>query len=182
MENSKLAKVDIDPKETSSSKIFVEYTIDVSNKGEIAGYAKSIMSYLPEELELDTSLNANWYVDSNRIAHTRELENEIIQPGETKTITLVLTKQMTDDGTGLINNVFEIENTFNEYAISDIDSVEGNHADGEDDMSSADVIIGIKTGGSMINVMIITTTLITVIAILYVVKLRIDSRGKGVII
>ncbi|MCI8545833.1 MAG: DUF11 domain-containing protein, partial [Clostridia bacterium] len=156
MENSKLAKVDIDPKETSSSKIFVEYTIDVSNKGEIAGYAKSIMSYLPEELELDTSLNANWYVDSNRIAHTRELENEIIQPGETKTITLVLTKQMTDDGTGLINNVFEIENTFNEYAISDIDSVEGNHADGEDDMSSADVIIGIKTGGSMINVMIIT--------------------------
>ncbi|MCI8545846.1 MAG: hypothetical protein HFJ44_01270, partial [Clostridia bacterium] len=73
-------------------------------------------------------------------------------------------------------------NTFNEYAISDIDSVEGNHADGEDDMSSADVIIGIKTGGSMINVMIITTTLITVIAILYVVKLRIDSRGKGVII
>ena len=51
---------------------------------------------------------------------------------------------MTDDGTGLINNVFEIENTFNEYAISDIDSVEGNHADGEDDMSSADVIIGIK--------------------------------------
>ena len=181
MENSKLAKVDIDPKETSSSKIFVEYTIDVSNKGEIAGYAKSIMSYLPEELELDTSLNANWYVDSNRIAHTRELENEIIQPGETKTITLVLTKQMTDDGTGLINNVFEIENTFNEYAISDIDSVEGNHADGEDDMSSADVIIGIKTGGSMINVMIITGTLITLIAVLYIIKLHTDNKNKEVI-
>ncbi len=48
---------------------------------------------------------------------------------------------MTDDGTGLINNVFEIENTFNEYAISDIDSVEGNHTGSEDDIGSADVII-----------------------------------------
>ncbi|MCI8546367.1 MAG: hypothetical protein HFJ44_03950, partial [Clostridia bacterium] len=72
-------------------------------------------------------------------------------------------------------------NTFNEYAISDIDSVEGNHADGEDDMSSADVIIGIKTGGSMINVMIITGTLITLIAVLYIIKLHTDNKNKEVI-
>lgn len=182
MENSKLAKIDIDPKYASSSKVFVEYTIEVSNKGEISGYAKSIMSYLPDELELDTSLNANWYVDANKIAHTRELENVLIQPGETKKITLLLTKQMTEDSTGLINNVFEIESSFNEYAISDIDSVEGNHADGEDDMSSADVIIGIKTGGSMINIMIITATLITLIVVLYVIKLHADNKGKEVII
>lgn len=182
MENSKLAKIDIDPKYASSSKVFVEYTVEVSNKGEISGYAKSIMSYLPEELELDTSLNANWYVDANKIAHTRELENVLIQPGETKKITLVLTKQMTEDSTGLINTVFEIESSFNEFAISDIDSVEGNHADGEDDMSSADTIIGIKTGGSVINIMIITATLITLIVVLYVIKLYTDNKGKEVII
>ena len=113
---------------------------------------------------------------------SRELENVLIQPGETKKITLLLTKQMTEDSTGLINNVFEIESSFNEYAISDIDSVEGNHADGEDDMSSADVIIGIKTGGSMINIMIITATLITLIVVLYVIKLHADNKGKEVII
>ena len=182
MENSKLAKIDIDPKYADSTKIFVEYTIDVSNKGEISGYVKSLMSYLPTELELDTSLNANWYIGTDGNAHTRELENVLIQPGETKTITLILTKQMTEDGTGLVNNTFEIESTFNEYAIADIDSTEGNHADGEDDMSSVDVIIGIKTGGSMINVMLITSTLIVLLAALYVIKLRIDNKNGEVMI
>ena len=182
MENSKLAKIDIDPKYADSTKIFVEYTIDVSNKGEISGYVKSLMSYLPTELELDTSLNANWYIGTDGNAHTRELENVLIQPGETKTITLILTKQMTEDGTGLVNNTFEIESTFNEYAIADIDSTEGNHADGEDDMSSVDVIIGIKTGKTMINVMLIVTTLITLLVVFYVIKLHSDNKSKEVIV
>jgi len=182
MENSKLAKVDINPKYADSSKIFVEYTIDVSNKGEIAGYVKSIVDYLPEGLELDTSLNANWYIGNDGNAYTRELENVLIQPGETKKITLILTKQMTSEGTGVINNTFEIAQSYNEYAIADIDSVEGNKADGEDDMSNANIIIGIQTGGSMINVMLITTTLITLLVVLFVLKQRIDNKNKEVIV
>lgn len=182
MENPKLAKVDINPKYADSSKLFIEYTIEVANKGEIAGYAKRLVDYLPEELSLDTTINPNWYIGADGNAYTQELEDVLIRPGETKIITLVLTKQMTEDGTGIINNSFEIDQTYNEYAISDIDSTPGNKAQDEDDMSRADIILGIQTGGSLINVMIISTTLITLLIALYVVKVQIDKKNKEVIV
>ena len=182
MEYTKLAKVDINPKRIASSKVFIEYTINVSNKGEIAGYAKRIVDYLPDDLVLDTTLNSNWYVGADGNAYTQELENVLINPGETKTITLVLTKQMTEENTGISNNIFEIAQSYNEYAIADIDSTEANGAQGEDDMSRADIIIGVQTGGSLINIMIISTTLITLLITLYVIKLHIDKKNKEVIV
>ena len=182
MENPKLAKIDINPKYVNSSKIFAEYTISVTNRGEISGYAKSIVDYLPDGLELDTSMNNGWYVGSDGNAYTNQLEDILIQPGETKEIKLILTKQMTENGNGIINNTFEIAETYNEYAIDDIDSTPGNQAQDEDDMSKADLIIGIQTGGSMINLMIISTTLITVLIALYVIKIQIDKRNKEVIV
>ncbi len=182
MENPKLAKIDINPKYVNSSKIFAEYTISVTNRGEISGYAKSIVDYLPEGLELDTTINNGWYVGSDGNAYTNQLEDILIQPGETKEIKLILTKQMTENGNGIINNTFEIAETYNEYAIEDIDSTPGNQAQDEDDMSKVDLIIGIQTGGSMINLMIISTTLITVLIALYVIKIQIDKKNKEVMI
>ena len=182
IENSKLGKVDINPQTINETKVFVEYTIDVTNRGEIAGYAKSIVDYIPEGLTFDGQLNKNWYLGSDGKVYNTELSDTIINPGEIKTIKLVLTKQMNENTTGLISNTFEIDKDYNEYAISDIDSTPGNQAEGEDDMSRADIIIGIQTGGSLINVMIISTTLITLLIALYVVKLQIDKRNKEVIV
>lgn len=182
MENPKLAKVDINPKYADSSKLFVEYTITVANRGEIAGYVKSIVDYLPEELELDTGLNSGWYIATDGNAYTNQLEDVLLQPGDTKEIKLILTKKMTEDGTGIINNTFEIAEDYNQYAISDIDSTPGNQAQDEDDLSKADVIIGVQTGGSMINLMIISTTLIVLLITLYVIKIQIDRKNKGVIV
>ena len=176
MENSKLGKVDINPKFADSSKVFVEYTVDVSNKGEIAGYAKRIVDYIPEGLEFETELNPNWYLSSDGYVYTDQLESELIQPGETKQITLILTKHMTENSTGLISNTFEIAKAYNEYAIEDIDSTTGNKAEAEDDMSRVDIIIGIQTGGNIINVM-----LITLLITLYVIKIHVDRKNKEVI-
>ena len=136
MENSKLAKVDINPKYANESEIYAEYTVSVTNKGEIAGYVKRIVDYLPEGLSLDTGMNPNWYIGADGNAYT------------------------------------------NEYAIADIDSVEGNRAEGEDDMSSSDMIIGIQTGGGLINIMLISTTLITLLIALYVIKIQVDKKTK----
>ena len=182
MENSKLAKVDIDPKTVPETKIYAQYTIEVENKGEIAGYAKRIVDYIPEEFELDTTLNPNWYKGADGSVYTDELEDTIINPGESKILTLVLTKQMTDSSTGLINNTFEIAKSYNEYAIEDIDSAVANKAEGEDDMSRVDLIIGIQTGESAINVMIISATLITLLIALYVIKVYADRKNKEVIL
>ena len=182
MENPKLAKVDINPKYIDSSKLFVEYTITVANRGEIAGYVKSIVDYLPDELELDTGLNSGWYVAADGNAYTNQLEDVLLQPGDTKEIKLILTKKMTENGTGIINNTFEIAEDYNQYAISDVDSTPGNQAQDEDDLSKADLIIGVQTGGSMINLMIISTTLIVLLITLYVIKIQIDRKNKGVIV
>ena len=127
-------------------------------------------------------MNNGWYVGSDGNAYTNQLEDILIQPGETKEIKLILTKQMTENGNGIINNTFEIAETYNEYAIEDIDSTPGNQAQDEDDMSKVDLIIGIQTGGSMINLMIISTTLITVLIALYVIKIQIDKKNKEVIV
>ena len=89
---------------------------------------------------------------------------------------------MKEDNTGLINNIFEIDKSYNDYAIEDIDSIAGNRAEGEDDMSNADVIIGIQTGGNVINVMLISATLITLLIALYAIKVFNDRRSKEVIL
>ena len=182
MENPKLAKYDVKPQYTNNTRLIIEYSIDVANKGELAGYAKQIVGYLPEGLVLDVSLNDHWYVGSDGNAYYNDLGDVEIKPGETKTIKLVLTKQMTEDGTGIYNSMFEISKDYNEYAIEDVDSTPGNKAQAEDDMSRADIIIGVQTGGSVVNVMIITTTLITLLVALYAIKTFVDKKNKEVIV
>ena len=182
MENPKLAKYDVKPQYTTDTTIYVEYTIEVSNKGEIPGFAKKIVDYIPDGLELETDMNSNWYIGSDGKAYNNELENTEIKPGETKEIKLILTKHMTENGTGIYNNVFEIAQTYNEYAIEDIDSTPGNNVQGEDDLARADIIIGIQTGGSVVNVMIISTTLITLLVALYAIKIYVDKKNKEVIV
>ena len=182
MENSKLAKVDINPKTVTDTNVYIRYTLTVSNKGEIEGYAKQIVNYVPDGLEFDSTLNPTWYQGIDGKLYTDELQDTILQPGESKTITLILIKQMNEENTGLINNIFEINKSFNNYAIEDIDSFAGNGAENEDDMANADVIIGIQTGGNVINVMLISVTLITLLVALYVVKVYNDRKNKEVIL
>ena len=77
-----------------------------------------------------------------------------LEPGQSKEITLILTKQMTENNTGLVNNTAEIAESYNELGLTDVNSTEGNKVDGENDMSSADVIISIKTGEVVTTVLL----------------------------
>ena len=85
--------------------------------------------------------------------------NTKINPGESKEINLILTKQMTENNIGLINNTAEITEIYNAQGIKDLDSTPGNNVKGEDDMGSCDVILSIKTGEI---VMVVTTTIILI--------------------
>ena len=38
-----------------------EYAITVKNEGEVEGYTKKIVDYMPKELEFSTELNNSWY-------------------------------------------------------------------------------------------------------------------------
>lgn len=141
-----LAKIEIDAKNLAASTVLVEYTIEVKNEGEIAGYANEIVDYIPKDLSFSSQINKDWYISTDGNLHTTALAKELINPGETKTITLTLVKTMTENNTGLTTNKAEIVKSSNELSIPDRDSKAGNNVQNEDDMSTAELIISIRTG------------------------------------
>ncbi len=144
-----LGKVEIHRKQVQGANVVLEYTIKIKNNGEIAGYAKNIVDYLPSGLMFSSELNKDWYISGNYL-YTKSLENTVINPGEEKEVKLILTKTMTSENVGLINNTAEIYQDYNQFGESDIDSTPNNQNQNEDDFGSTDVIIQIATGGSII--------------------------------
>lgn len=143
--NSTTAKIELDAKEMSGSTVIIEYNIVVTNVGEVAGYARNIVDYMPSDLEFSSELNKDWYESGNTL-HTSILGNEIINPGESKTVTLTLTKTMGEDNL-VTRNQAEIYQAYNDLGLEDGNSTPGNAVSGENDMGYADVIISIRTGG-----------------------------------
>lgn len=167
-----LAKIEIASKYLKGSTVVIEYKIKVTNNGDIAGFAKKIVDYKPNDLEFNSSINSNWYQSGDYI-YSNSLENEIINPGETKEIKLILTKKMTQSNTGLSNNIAEIQNAYNSSNIKDVDSIVNNKQFGEDDLGQANVIISIKTGALVTyTITVITITLIACTIIYFVFEKR----------
>lgn len=174
-EGSKLSKIDIDPKLVNGSKVLIEYKIIVTNKGGIAGNVTNLVDYLDDEMQFDSSLNPDWYEEADGNIHTRVLKNDLINPGDSRELKLILIKNMTDTNTGLVHNSVEIAEATNEKGIKDIDSTPGNRLD-EDDLSYADSIIGVKTGLELNIMPISITALILLIPIAFLVWRIIEKR------
>lgn len=144
--DTQLAKMDLDYQYIDSTNLAVEYEITVTNEGDIPGYATKIVDYLPKEFDFRADLNKDWYTSGKNI-ETKALENTLINPGESASVTLVLTKSMTENDNGIVCNTAEIAETYNEFSELDSDSQPANNKEGEDDISSANVILGLRTGG-----------------------------------
>ncbi len=181
-DKTKLAKYDITAKYLSGTTVYVEYTITATNNGDLAGFASEIVDYLPEGMTFNSNLNPDWYTGTDGYLYTKALANSELAKGESKEITLVLTKQMTAENTGLVSNTAEIAEDFNIYSVSDHNSKPANKAQGEDDMSTADTILTVKTGESLIYVSAIIVSLIIGSAVAFVVYERVlkDKKKGGV--
>ena len=167
--DAKLAKQEINAKEVNSTTVVVEYTIRVTNKGEVAGYIRKIADYLSSDYKFSSELNKDWYQDGSNVYCT-SLADTKINPGESKDVKLTVIKQMKENNTGLVNNTAEILSSYNELGLTDINSTEGNKVKGENDMSSADVIISIKTGQVITTIVLVITTIIMLGVALYVIR------------
>ena len=141
-----LAKIEIDSKTIVGSTVLMEYTIEIKNEGELAGYASEIVDYIPKDLSFSSEINPDWYESTDGNLHSTALAKKLIMPGETANITLTLVKTMTDNNIGRTANKAEIAKSTNDLAIPDKDSIAGNDKQGEDDISTAEVIISIRTG------------------------------------
>lgn len=178
-DKTQLAKVELDSKQINNSTILVEYSINITNEGELAGYANDIVDYIPNGYKINTEINKDWYTTNNgNTLHNTSLENEIINPGETKTLTLTLIKNMNENSTGTAINTAEIAKASNKQSIADKDSVPGNKATGEDDISSAELIVSIRTGAGIIIGIIILTIAVLLLIIFGIKKINV-RRGKN---
>ena len=171
--NGKIAKIDFEAKYAPSSSMVVKYKFTVKNEGGVAGYVKKLADYLPAELKFNSELNPDWYEGKDGVIYNNSLANTLINPGESKELTLILTKNMNSEDFGLINNSAEIYETSNDYGLLDVDSTPGNKVATEDDYSTADVLTTIKTG----QIIVYTTLTLTVIAIIgvgiYMIKKKV---------
>ena len=180
--NVDLAKAEIAAKYLSGATVYVEYTITVSNIGDLSGYAKKIVDYIPEGMTFNSALevNSDWYTGLDGNLYTDVLENTEIKSNDSASVKLVLVKQMTEENTGITNNQAEIYEDYNTYGISDINSTPANKAQGENDLSAADMIISVKTGEVFVYIsVIIITILLGSIAIFVAYNKIVVAKRKG---
>ena len=141
-----IVKVELYRKNINNVTVKFRYSIRVTNEGEIAGYAKEVTDYVPEGLRFLAEDNPGWTDEGNNVISTRLLENTLLQPGEYAEVEVVLTWINSEDNMGVMNNIAEISEDYNDYDVPDIDSTPDNQVDGEDDIDDAPVMLSISTG------------------------------------
>ena len=161
-----MAKAEIDAKQVNGTTAIIEYQIRVTNVGEVTGYARRIVDYMPNDLTFNSEMNKDWYQTGSEI-YTSVLSNEPIAPGETKTVTLTLVKSMTENNLGRINNRAEIAEDYNDLGLTDVNSIPGNQEQDENDLGSADVILSLRTGGVVyISIAIVAVVILSAVGII----------------
>ena len=159
--NSKIAKPEIANSDLGKSTVAIEYKIVITNEGAVPGYARKIVDYLPEGVSFNSELNQDWYLSENGNVYNSSLANTLLQPGESKELTLVVTKKYSK--VEVLNNLAEIYESYNEQGLADMDSEPANQAKDEDDLSQADVILSLNTG-TIIRYTTYTLGILTIIA------------------
>lgn len=114
LDNLELAKVEIPSKRINGAKVTLEYTINIENVGEIAGYAEELVDYIEDDVIFDQNLNSDWYVASDGYVYAKNLEQTLLQKGDKKEIKLVLIKNMNEENTGTLSNKIALLKTFSQ--------------------------------------------------------------------
>ena len=168
-DSTNLAKVELNAKNINGTMIVVEYNITVTNNGEADAYVKKIADNMPQDMKFNSNLNTEWYQSGGKLYNTT-LTNEKIKPGESKTLKLVLTKEITASNTGLINNIASINEIYNDENLK-----EQNQSDNKD---NAQLIVSIKTG-EFIKYSLIGIIIFVLIIILGYIAINKNKKEEG---
>lgn len=174
--NTTLAKVELNRKKLENAIVTIVYEIIVRNEGELSGTVDEIVDNLSNNLIFDEDLNEDWYMEDGKL-YSNALEEETIEPGESKKLEIYLTMEVDEDNLGLINNTAEITQAYNDFDVEDIDSTPGNNNPKEDDFGNCDIILSIGTG----RMILYTSLIIAVIALLgvgiYFINKKVIRKG-----
>ena len=159
-----VVKLELHKKKLQDVIVKFEYGITVTNEGDIPGYAKELTDYIPDGLRFEAADNPLWTDEGNNVISTKQLENTLLQPGESTTVEVILTWINGADNLALKTNTAEISEDKNEYDVPDRDSTPDNRKEGEDDIDIAKVILAISTGAAK-TYFILTLGLLTIILV-----------------
>ncbi|MBP3595997.1 MAG: hypothetical protein J6J60_01145 [Clostridia bacterium] len=178
-EDTKLAKAEISSNKIDNSSAYIEYILKIENKGDVEGYAKSIVDYIPQDLEFNPALNPDWYQDEDGNIYTQSLENKPIPVGGHEELKLILTKKLNEHNAGITNTSAEIIETYNVYGLENKKRKSANSI--ESNLSSADVVITEKKGEVFIYTSIILTTILLsgIVIFLMIYRLKFLKRKEG---
>ncbi len=158
-----IVKIEIKNSQIKSIIVKYEYGIKITNEGEIAGYAKEISDYIPEGLEFIPEDNPLWTLEGDGKIVTRQLEDTLLQPGESAIVTVVFKWKNGENNFGPKENIAEISEDYNEKDANDIDSTPDNKIPTEDDQDNACVLLNPKTG-QMVIFIVLPTIILAVLA------------------
>ncbi len=129
--NLKLVKEDF--KNTNMAKVKVYYGIKIENNSNTSGYVKLINESIPEGSTFDPSdpINQGW-INNNGILQNVSLQDDIINPGESRYVTIALNIPPQNQGKSYINRVgIEIERYNKEEIVEDININSNRYKVGE---------------------------------------------------
>lgn len=164
-----LFQVSIHRKELDNTSIQIKYIIKIENTGEIPGTAGIVTDEIPEGLEFFKEDNKDYWKLENGKAVTDILDGEIIQPGESKELEIVLRCVNTGNNIGLKNNRAVASNMKNQPNFEDSDRT--------NDTDECKLLITVGTGGeNIIKIELIMLAIGSVIAaIISLIKKKIKK-------
>ena len=165
VENKKMSKVEVDRKKINDTNITIIYNIKVTNTGEIDGIA-TILEILPQNFKIGEETTDSWIK-----AEDGTIETDVeLKAGETKELKVELNWINGENNFGTFKNTVTILKTTNQ----------ANYEDGilENNESSAEIIIGIKTGATMIlTILSIGILILLLIILIYILKIKLRKKN-----
>ena len=168
--NKNFAKVDLVAKYMNNTNVIVTYKFIITNNGDVTGYVDKLIDNLPSGLEFNSELNKDWYKGSDGNLYTTSLTGIAIEPGKTSEVELILTKKTTEDTTGTFSNNAELAE------ISNVEAIEEKQDAKQNDKSSADMVISIKTGSVAMYLGITIGCIAIIGAGAYVIKKKVINK------
>ena len=141
-----IVKVDLHRNDINDVTVKFKYKIKVTNEGEIEGYVKEITDHIPDGLRFEAADNPKWTLVDDKTITTDQLKDTLLQPGESATVEVILTWINDGDNMGVMTNIAEISEDYNDSNTPDIDSTPGNEVPGEDDIDDAPVMLTVAAG------------------------------------
>ena len=154
----------------NNTNVIINYKFVIKNNGDVTGYVDKLVDNLPSGLEFSSELNKDWYKGSDGNLYTTSLNGIAIKPGETSEVELTLTKKTTENTTGTFSNNAELSQ------ISNIEAIEEKAEAKENNKSSADLVISIKTGSVIMYIGITIGCIAIIAAGAYIIKKKVINK------